>query len=708
MSLAAPAVLVGAVVALYSWTLHAPFVFDDIPCIKNNPSITHLSPLWGNAPGEGPLRPPKDFNTAGRPLVNLSLALNVYFGGLNPFGFHVFNAAIHLLSALLLWGIVRRTLRLPCLADRFADVADALALAVALLWLVHPLQTEAVQYVSQRTELLMAFFYLATLYASLRYFTANVAFERIVWASLATVACAAGMTSKEVMVSAPIVVLLFEWTFLAGSFAQAWRRSWPLYVALAGSWSVLWALNASGPRSVSAGFHLGTPAYVWWFTQAKVLAMYLKLAVVPWPLVIHYEIPRLDTFVAAWPWLVPVGLLGLGTLWLLWRRSAVGFLAAVVFLVLSPTLVVPIITEVAAERRMYLPLAALIAMLVCGGYALAARAQGASSTAEGHERDWPLVPTVGGALVLVVVLFGSLSVRRLLVYQNELALWQDTFARQPNNPVARNNLATTLINLGNDLGTEHKHEQALAYYRKASEVRPDDVLGHLGVANSLYCLNRLDEADDPLSRAAACHPNDGDRCKIDVLLGMVRIAQRRPGEAIEPLRRALAIDSSDPVTLYLYGMALARQGDTAQGVEKLLESIQIRSDLPIAHYELGRALFSLGKPEQAVVHFRKAVELSPNEANYRQDFAAALSRVGNMADAENQLLKAIQLNPRSANAHNLLGVVYVHKGNSAAAIAQFKTALEIMPTHQDALKNIAKVQQQDRAPPRPTQRAVGD
>ncbi len=430
--------------------------------------------------------------------------------------------------------------------------------------------------------------------------------------------------------------------------------------------------------------------------------MYLKLSVAPWPLVIHYDIPRLDTFAAAWPWLVPVGLLGLGTLWLLWRRSAIGFLAAAVFLILSPTLVVPIITEVAAERRMYLPMAALIAMLICGGYALATRAQPAFATTGGHGRAWPLAAIVGSTLVLVVV-FGSLSVRRLMVYQNELTLWQDTFARQPHDPVTRNNLATTLINLGNDLGAQRKHEQSLAYYRRASEVRPDEVLGHLGLANALYCLNRLDEVDLPLSRAAACQSNDVDRCQIDVLLGMLRIAQRRPGEAIDPLQRALAINSLEPVALYLYGMALSRQGDTTLGAEKLRESVRIRSDLPIAQYELGRTLFSLGKPEQAVAHFQRAVELAPNEANYHQDLAASLSRVGNLADAESQLREAIQLNPNSANAHNLLGVVYVQKGNLTAAIAQFKTALEIMPTHQDALKNMAKVQQQVRGSLSPTE-----
>ncbi|HEY2840658.1 MAG TPA: tetratricopeptide repeat protein [Pirellulales bacterium] len=695
-----PLILAGAVLALYSWTTRAPFVFDDIPCIQNNPSIMHLSPLWGDAPGEGVLRPPQDFNTSGRPLVNLTLALNVFVGGLNPVGFHVFNAAVHLLSALLLWGLVRRTLRLPCLADRFAGAADPLAFAVALLWTVHPLQTEAVQYVSQRTELLVALFYLAVMYASLRYFTSTSRNERIVWGSLATVACLAGMASKEVMVSAPIVVLLFDRTFLAGSFAQAWRRSWPLYVGLAGSWSLLLALNVGGPRSVSAGFHLGVPAYVWWCTQAKVLALYLKLVVAPWPLVIHYEIPYLDTFSTALPWLLPAALLGAGTLYLLWRRSAVGFLAAAVWLILSPTLIVPIITEVAAERRMYLPLAALIALLVCGGYALAKRA--ATNANTGRSPAWPLTATVGGALVLAVAL-GSLSARRLMVYRNELGLWQDTYARQPHNPVARNNLASTLVNTGTRLVNHQQHEQAIPYYRQAIELRPDQSLNHLGLANALYCLHRLEEADQELALAIPGEGSDADRCNVYILRGMLRLAQQRPGEAIESLRAALAINPAEPIARCQYGIALAKQGDLTSGIEALRESTAIRADLPIAQYELGRALFALGKPEEAAIHFQKAVELGPNEAVYRQDLAATLSRIGDLANAETQLREAIRLNPGNANLHNLLGVVLGQRGNLAAAIAQFNTALEILPTHQEALNNRAKALQlqQNSAAPRP-------
>src|SRR4029079_14674738 len=140
----------------------------------------------------------------------------------------VVNIVLHFLCAFVLWGVVRRTLRLPYFRHRFETTAGWLALAVALLWALHPLQTEPVIYATQRTELMMAFFYLATLYCSLRYWALLLlplgegrgegeSRQRVLWLLVAIVACLCGMASKEAMVSAPLTVLLFERTFIAGS-----------------------------------------------------------------------------------------------------------------------------------------------------------------------------------------------------------------------------------------------------------------------------------------------------------------------------------------------------------------------------------------------------------------------------------------------------------------------------------------------------------
>ena len=193
----------------------------------------------------------------GRPLLNVTLALNYAAGGTGVWGYHAFNLTIHFLAAMTLYGVVRRTLLRPVafrpggptVRDRFGPAAPALALAIALLWALHPLATEAVTYVIQRVEALMALFYLLTLYCFIRGAEDEKAASResTLWFGLSWLACLLGMATKEVMATAPLLVLLYDRVFLAGSFAAAWRRRRRLYAALAATWGLL-AYLATGTQ----------------------------------------------------------------------------------------------------------------------------------------------------------------------------------------------------------------------------------------------------------------------------------------------------------------------------------------------------------------------------------------------------------------------------------------------------------------------------
>ncbi len=160
--LAALALILLAAVAAYHNSLAGPFIFDDASWIKDNSNIQHLWPIWPV------LFPSHATLVGGRPVVSLTLAINYALGGLNVWGYHALNLAIHVLAAWTLLGVIRRTLLLPRLRERFGSVATPLALAAVILWMVHPLQTESVTYIIQRTEALMGLLYLLTLYCFLR------------------------------------------------------------------------------------------------------------------------------------------------------------------------------------------------------------------------------------------------------------------------------------------------------------------------------------------------------------------------------------------------------------------------------------------------------------------------------------------------------------------------------------------------------------
>ena len=355
-----------ATVAAFSSSFAGAFVFDDDPAILKNPTIRQLWPIWK------PLCPPASGITVnGRPLLNLSLAINYAMSGYQVWSYHATNLAIHLLAALLLFGIVRRTFLLPSMCGRWGAAAIPLAFVIALLWAVHPLQTESVTYIIQRAESLVSLFYLLTLYCFIRSQTSGSPLplgegpgvraagdtspntlavlhdrphpsplpkgEGTVWYFASALACLLGMASKEVMVSAPLIVLLYDRTFCAGSFREAWRHRHGFYLALAGAWLVLGLLVASAGylrRAVNPDLQ----EFTWWsylLTQPGVIVHYLRLAVWPSPLCLEYGWPPARTVSDVFfPAILVGSLLGL-TLWALVKRPAWGFLRTA-FLPFSP------------------------------------------------------------------------------------------------------------------------------------------------------------------------------------------------------------------------------------------------------------------------------------------------------------------------------------------------------------------------------------
>ncbi len=353
------AVVVIAAVLAWRGALGVPFLFDDTKAIVENPTIRSLARI-----GDVLSPPVGGTGVAGRPIVNLTLALDFAFGGLDPRGYHATNLLLHAAAALLLFGFVRRTLR----RTRLAGSADVVGVAVAMVWSVHPLQTESVACVIQRTELLAGFFLLLTLYA----FARGIEEPRSrLWPVVSVAASALGMASKEIMVVAPVLAWLFDRSFAAGAGRAAWvqRRAW--HLALAATWLVLLALllRMGGTRGTAAGLGLGTSWWSYALRQCEAIPAYLGLALWPHPLVLDYGTDVVTNPLAVLaPGLLLLGLVA-ATLLALARWPRVGFVAFSFFAILAPSSsVVPLVTQTMAEHRMYLPLAAVVALAVLAAH----------------------------------------------------------------------------------------------------------------------------------------------------------------------------------------------------------------------------------------------------------------------------------------------------------------------------------------------------
>ncbi len=649
-----------AVAAAYANSFQGDFLFDDLPSISGNRTIRHLWHI------ETVLSPPAGGETvSGRPLLNFSLAVNYALGGMNVWGYHALNLAIHILAALVLLGILRRTFALvdggwltvdgrgpaehgqwsagenihhpPSTVHR--PPSTLLALTITLLWALHPLQTESVTYVIQRAQSMAGLFYLLVVYCVIRGAASKKA---TVWYLAAVVACLLGMASKETMVTAPLLVLLYDRTFLAGSFLQALRRRWGLYLALGATWGLLAGLVLStGLLGRRAEFD-SPDSWSYACTQPGVILHYLRLCVWPHPLCFQYHWPMARTAGAILPAALVVAALLAATVWGLAARKPWAFLPASFFLLLAPTSSVVPLGGAACEHWMYLPLAPLVTWLVL----IACRA-GKATLFRGGVANWAPRAVAGCLVLLAAFPLGILTSRRNADYRDAISLWEDTVAKAPDNERAYNNLGTAMAARG-------RLDDAIAQFRKAVELCPDYSMGHSNLGAALNTKGDIGEGIRHCQWALRLNPNNAD---ARYNLGVMDAAQGRLTEAITQFRRAL----------------------------------ELRPDYADAHDDLGNVLVRQGRFDEAVAQYRQSVEIQPDDPAFHYNLAGALAQQGKLAEAIEHFQQALEIDPANAGAHHNLGVILCRQGKTAPALAHWREALRLQPAALDTLNKLAWV-----------------
>lgn len=654
---------------VYANSLASPLVFDDQGSIVEN---TYIRSLW---PIRNALSWPAQSSLAGRPIANLSLAINYAFGGIDPWGYRVVNLAIHISVALVLFGIIRRTLRSRAWPSPAS--ADSIAFVCALVWLLHPLQTEVVNYITQRTESLMGLCYLVTLYASVRAIerrgTAKAA--PYVWSGLAVAACATGMAIKESMVTAPVMVLLYDCAFGAGSIRGALRERRGLYAGLAATWIIVAILVAPGPRSHSAGLSSGITPWIYLLNQPRMLLTYLRLSFWPTALVLDYGPTTPVSLPSALPSALFIVVLGVGTLAAWLKYPAIAFLGTWFFVTLAPaSSIVPIATEVGAERRMYLPLAAVVVLTV-----LAARAMLERLALDPSRRRWV---TIAGAAAVCCAL-SWLTVRRNVEYQSESGLWRTVLARRPH--------GRARYQLGVILAGEGRRDEAMALYREAVIDAPD---GHYGLGFELAADGKYEEAIGHLREYIRLRPDDVNVVRAHILLGRALINVGRPAEAVEVLQRALVMRPANADAHGLLADAWLRLERYPEATREYRERIKLVPNDPLAHGSLGVALVGQNLEAEAVTEFASAVALTPNDPKARYNLGNALATVGRLDDAVREYRSALTLNPNSVATHNALALVLAHRGEMEEAAAEFRRSLELDPKNPETRSDYEALLQQ--------------
>lgn len=439
----AAAVLATAVLAAYFNALGAAFQFDDYNVIVNNAAVYSFGAWLDSMPGI-------------RPLLKLSYALN-WSAGSGPFGFHLINIVIHAANALLVYALVHG------LRER-SDGIGLLPFLAALMFALHPVQTEAVTYVSGRSVSLMALFYLGSVLAYLR---GGVSASPRRWVALSVALFAAALGTKETAVTLPAVLLLLDSLGAKRSLGKSLKRQ-----------SAHWLVLIGGTLAIAA-----SPTYRHLFdvsfstrsvfenllTQVNAIRYLAGQLIMPWRTNADPDLPVLSalTPMLAFQALAIVALVAIG-LRSLRPRPLAAFSILWFFLHLLPTNSVLPRLDVANDRQLYLASIGAFAAAAAGLQQLMVRVN----------RRWLANATVG---VLFIGL-GFTTVQRNEDYRSDVAFWEDAVGKSPNKPRAFNNLGYVYQQAG-------RFDEARRAYARAIELDPDywrarinlDVLGNPAV-----------------------------------------------------------------------------------------------------------------------------------------------------------------------------------------------------------------------------------
>ncbi len=540
-----PALVVAGLTAwAYAESFSGVFLFDD---------LEHLRPgafdrFW----------PPAVLGS--RPLVYLTFYGNYRLGGWNPFGYHAVNLGVHLTAALLLLALWNRTLQLPRYRERLTSSTRVLlALGATLLWAIHPLNTQAVTYVIQRCESIAGCLCLASLYAWVRGAGST---RPGPWYAAACLAYWSACTAKEWAAVWPLMLLSYDFTFLARSRRELLRRRgrWYLVAALPAAAMtpyLVWLLSTNE----TVGFSMKSVGVVDYArSQPGVVCRYLRLLVVPDPLCLDYR----WMIARAWPQIVwpAAALSGLAIAGLvaLRRRSAFGFLIVGFFVLLAPTSSFAPIADLAFEHRMYLPSACM------SGAALSALGCGLRRLAERRARPTRYADALTAGLTLgAILVFTALTARRNLDYHDDVRMWTTVVRARPANYRAWGNLGAAFYH-------KKRYVEAVAALERALTIHPDYYPSFYALGECYDVLGRTADALQMYDRALQREP---EHAAVHNNLGRSAERDGRPDDAERSYRRATASAPNWVVPRFNLGRLLAERGRRDEARTSYEEALRI-------------------------------------------------------------------------------------------------------------------------------------
>lgn len=693
---------------IYSNSFDVPFIFDDTDNIQN-PSL-RISELSADSLKKAAI----ESNLLKRPVANISFAINYYFGEYNVRGYHLVNILIHIAASYFLYLILAITFKMPANRERYGSYT-LLPILAALLWLTHPLATQSVTYLVQRMNSMAALFYvlsvLCYVQGRLRGSFEGDYKQKIVeylWHVASLIAGALAIGSKEIAVTLPCVIFLYEWFFLQDLSWKWLKRKLPWIVALlvflygaayfyldGNPFRVV--LNSCNNRPFSLLERV--------LTECRVVMHYIGLLIYPNPdrLVFDYNFPLskslfspLTTFVSFVSLIILFGI----AVCIAKKERFLAFciLWFLVNLVLESSV---ICLEIIYEHRTYLPSMFLLAVFPALIYQI--------------KLNKNIITCI---LILLIVGCGYWTRERNQTWQNPIQFWQDSIAKQPLKARGYNNLGVALCEA-------RRFDEAVVFFVQALTLLPDfpEAYSNLGLVQ--YRQNRFNEAENNFKHAlslrnhfvearlnlASLYKGLGqysaalaqyrelyrqipDYSILNKEMGQALLRMGQAEESLAFLEKAYKKLPNDMYLLLDRGEAFMRSGKGAEAIESYTKALDIEEGNAAAHYNLGLLLTAMGKEKTALSHYQKAEIRRSADVPVLYNIGNLYLRLGVLEDARLSYMEFIEASAVLADAYNNLGLVYIKKGDLNEAMGNFQSALRINPDHLMAAQNLTKARQE--------------
>lgn len=657
-------VIVLMLLVAYSNTFNSPFIFDDVIIIGE------IRKFW-----------PDDWIHylfyGNRFLFNLAILINYAISGDSVLSYHIFSFLMHMGATIVLYLLMLKILTLKPITGQVLK-QKLVALVIALIWGLHPIQTESVTYISQSAEVMMGLFSFLTLYfLSIGAETKNK--KKNLWYGLSIVCCLAGAASKEAMVGTIAIIPFFDRAFLSNSIKDLVKSRKFYYATLA--LLLVTPVIILGPNIISNAFFslkdIGPIEY--FYTQCEVVIYYILLSFFPLRLCFDYSAPYVVLFSNALPYFIPLCLLFISSIYLFFKKPVFGFWALFFFVTLAPRSSFAPRPDAVVEHRMYLPILGIIVLTVlfcCWIYLLVI--QKLSEKAN-------LVRIIFSTFtVTLIISLMVLSFMRNRVYQNEFDLWYDTVQKRPKNPRAHNYL-------GIEYNKKSDFQKAEKHFREAIKINPEYDLAHNNLGNMLAIRKDLDNAIKHYELSLRYRvKRKGDEIRLRTYKNLARVYFKKNNflKAKENFLIVVRDKPNDFEANFYLGIISLISGKKQDALNFFKISSDNNSSNVNVDFKIAKILEQTGMTSLAVNYYYRAQKIEPRNLEAKYKYGSLLIQMNKFEQAKKVLNDLLFKHPKHALALNDVGVIFSKQKQYKQAEPYFSKAINIKPDYAAAYFNL--------------------